>query len=562
MSIKKYVSCPYMEKALIFHPHSIEHCSVPVEGKEWHTPMAAAYHGGPLPIDEILESRRRYREIYAQIEKHPEVYCHGCVHLSNREWDDRYLFDNLHFNQSMICNLRCSFCIQRAFSREEQTADYDMLPVFESMLKLDSLDPDAFIFWAGGEPTLLQDFEPALDLAVRHGTRNEIATNSTIFCETLYRHLKNPRVSMKTSVDCGTEETFLRMKKRDWFDRVWENLSRYASTGGNVSAKYIISHENLADKDLEGFVNLVQRHHIRSVYIDINHNFKPGETADRHVYATVVLIDALKQIGVEVECGLHSLAAVPNFNDRVDRMRQQIADGNAAPPEPSPTVTGFENSSQALDDQVSAPAPKAPSCFVIDENYFIDVAPPSLPDKYLTHSRLYTRREDLLALIPKAGTYAEIGAGTGYFSIQIWEQLSPSRFYIVDSDFSTFNYSFFNEKLAGNSVFLRGGSFAETLSRFDNEYFDMIYIDEEHSYDGMKKILAQAQLKIKQRGLILCNDYTIYSPLESVKYGVPRAVNEFCIEANFEIVALALHPWGYHDVALRRGALSADHMDG
>jgi len=46
-----------------------------------------------------------------------------------------------------------------------------------------------------------------------------------------------------------------------------------------------------------------------------------------------------------------------------------------------------------------------------------------------------------------------------------------------------------------------------------------------------------------------------------MKYGVYRAVNELCLRQGFEIVFLGLHPWGYHDVALRKiGASLAEKI--
>jgi hypothetical protein len=42
------------------------------------------------------------------------------------------------------------------------------------------------------------------------------------------------------------------------------------------------------------------------------------------------------------------------------------------------------------------------------------------------------------------------------------------------------------------------------------------------------------------------------SPLELIEYGVMEAVHELCGEHGFRISALALHPLGYFDVAVRR----------
>ena len=44
----------------------------------------------------------------------------------------------------------------------------------------------------------------------------------------------------------------------------------------------------------------------------------------------------------------------------------------------------------------------------------------------------------------------------------------------------------------------------------------------------------------------------MWSPFESMAYGVPAAVNEFAVEHHWEFVYFALQPRGYYDVALRR----------
>jgi hypothetical protein len=696
MAKNEYVSCHYIEHAVIFHPRNIYHCCIPVNGRFGST-IICEYHGGPLPIDKIVESRKKYRVWHADMEHHPEVHCHGCMHASRQLWDDRYLFNNLHFNHSMLCNLRCSFCVQRGIDIKQQASDYEVLPVVKTMLELDSLDPDAFIFWAGGEPMLLHDFEEAFDMAVRHGTRNEVATNSTIFSSVLCSHLTNSRVSMKTSVDCGTPETFLRMKHKDWFDRVWDNLGRYAATGGMVSAKYILSYENIGAPDLFGFIDRVKRHNIRWVDLDINHNFRPDEATKEYVQAAAFLIQKLRLESVNVECGIHSKASIPDFVPRVNaliacapgqefevpstqdqfmigpaviaeikaseisdswntfkptipnkghykglrgfiRLRKHArhlrasrlfddsyylsdnpdvkkagvnplihylrqgwregrqpstlfdsryyllanpdvaacsinplvhfimygcAEGRRAlppsPPLPAPEPCATRSDELALPTERSYQTAFAQGSAAAiaqftarNEEYFAEVAPPPLTLEHLSNSCLYPSREQLLNLIPQGGIYAEIGTQTGYFAKQIWEKLNPCRLHIFDLDFTPFDQAYFEAAINLKSVQLHKGDSSTILAELPDEYFDMIYIDGDHMYSGVKRDLDQARRKIKRNGYILCNDYTVYSPMEAVKYGIPRAVNELCLEHNFEIVALAFHRWGYHDVALRK----------
>ena len=254
-----YRSCHYIENALILHPNDIYHCCIPVNGKFGSTHISE-FHGGEFPIAKILESRDKYRKALSDIENHKDFHCYGCIHAHENNWDNKYLFNNLHFNHSIICNLNCNNCIQRGWPIEHQRASYDALPIVKMLTEQKLLAPDSFIFWAGGEPTLLPDFDESLELMMAYGTKNEVATNSTIFSEVIYKNLKqNGNLTLKTSIDCGTPEKFLEKKEKDWFYRTWENLSKYASTGADVSAKYIICDDNCDTKELEGFAEMVKK---------------------------------------------------------------------------------------------------------------------------------------------------------------------------------------------------------------------------------------------------------------------------------------------------------------
>jgi len=72
-----------------------------------------------------------------------------------------------------------------------------------------------------------------------------------VLAEGLHRGL----FEIVTSVDAGTRETYSRLKTKDFFDRVWQNLARYAAANpAAVTAKYILVRGNLSREDLAGFV--------------------------------------------------------------------------------------------------------------------------------------------------------------------------------------------------------------------------------------------------------------------------------------------------------------------
>jgi hypothetical protein len=75
----------------------------------------------------------------------------------------------------------------------------------------------------------------------------------------------------------------------------------------------------------------------------------------------------------------------------------------------------------------------------------------------------------------------------------------------------------------------------------DNTY-DIIYIDGDHSYEGVKQDLMNAFRKIKNGGYIMGHDYemNMKKAMNIYDFGVKRAVDEFCIMHNQTIVSKAL----------------------
>jgi lipopolysaccharide biosynthesis glycosyltransferase len=75
----------------------------------------------------------------------------------------------------------------------------------------------------------------------------------------------------------------------------------------------------------------------------------------------------------------------------------------------------------------------------------------------------------------------------------------------------------------------------------DNTY-DVIYIDGDHSYNGVKQDLIHAFSKIKDGGYIMGHDYemNMKKAKHIYKFGVKQAVDEFCKTYNQRILAKAL----------------------
>ena len=141
----------------------------------------------------------------------------------------------------------------------------------------------------------------------------------------------------------------------------------------------------------------------------------------------------------------------------------------------------------------------------------------------------------------------EIGVFKGDFSKFIFDKLEPIEFHLIDLfDGNTFSgdkdgnnitytnmsdeydklTTYFKEK----NVHLHKGNSSEVMEKFKDEYFDIVYIDGDHSYDGSLADLEVSLRKVKKNGYISGHDYS-----KEKEPGVFDAVNFFCDKYNLNI---------------------------
>ncbi len=177
---------------------------------------------------------------------------------------------------------------------------------------------------------------------------------------------------------------------------------------------------------------------------------------------------------------------------------------------------------------------------------------PQPSEAQLANCRVLPSRYHLLDHMPKGAICVEVGTQFGGFAEQILKRTKPREFHIIDIDLSVFQRGPIQQHLESGVVKLHEGDSSAILSTFPDGYFDWIYIDGDHSYDGFVKDLRISAKKLKPKGYIVCNDYTVWSPIEAHEYGVLRGVHELCRDDNWEFAFIALQGQGYHDVCLRK----------
>lgn len=180
----------------------------------------------------------------------------------------------------------------------------------------------------------------------------------------------------------------------------------------------------------------------------------------------------------------------------------------------------------------------------------------------LVHSRMleFQSRNDMLCnLVKPDSVICEIGVWKGEFASFLLS-LRPKHLVLVDPFQGTVSsgdehgnnvkdaylpleYLVLNQKYKHNpNITLLRGYSHELLPHFAKETFDVMYIDGDHSYQGVKVDLALAKQLVKKNGLICGHDYEMNPAKTSNNYnfGVKQAVDEFCKQYDLELLAKGL----------------------
>lgn len=302
----KYISCDLIEHGLDFFTDSINFCCRIPPTERGYKKILDNYYGELIDFKKFFKIKRYYRNEMKKGNIIPE--CKNCIYLREQEWDNEDYISFINFNNWTICNEHCVYCWLNDKDRPHQK-QYNVYPAIRDMAEKGYLRKGGNITIAGGEPSVAPEFNDLIKLFIDYDLSSiRILTNATRYSPIVERGIKEGRLNIVVSVDSGTRETFIKVKRFDFYDKVWENIQKYALAQplyDRVKTKFIlIPGYNDTKDEIIAWINKSIEAGVKNVAFDVEMMWynENKESIPFYILELVKFtIDLVKQNGLDIE---------------------------------------------------------------------------------------------------------------------------------------------------------------------------------------------------------------------------------------------------------------------
>ena len=294
----EYTSCHWIQHGVSFENDHIEMCCLRCHKGGGGLVLKENYSGKGVNLNDIFNLKEKF--ILENKNGIINPACEGCFNLVKKDWENKENYINyLHFNHWTKCNSDCIYCYtswdKAAYQKRK---NYKVLPVIKELLNRKLFKPGGEVTFAGGEPTILAEFDDLVKLLLKNGAdRITVHSSGIKYSKAIEKGIKEQKLSVCLSADAGTKEMYKRVKRVDKFEKFWENVKKYAKfqksskDKTNVETKYIlIPNVNTQKEEIDKWLELSINSGIQTVVADIENDFCK-EVRKGNILKTQYIID-------------------------------------------------------------------------------------------------------------------------------------------------------------------------------------------------------------------------------------------------------------------------------
>lgn len=228
--------------------------------------------------------------------------CDGCIELKLLRTPEKPQFAYIIFNELGICNCKCSYCNYRERLGRNTSADVDLVQLMRLVNEYGFDKENGTVELCNGEITIHPQKEAIYESVKDYHIM--FLTNGLVYDEFICHKLEDGTGILNLSIDCGTRETFKKVKGLDAFDRVINNLRQYARHNkGILNLKFILLpgiNDNC--EDIDGFIKLCMELNVTSAHISHNLCSSYEDYNNKQTISSVrYLIEKLNQYSIKFE---------------------------------------------------------------------------------------------------------------------------------------------------------------------------------------------------------------------------------------------------------------------
>lgn len=277
--MQEFTSCHWLMHGLSFEQDHIEMCCLCCHEGGGRVYIKEDYNGKGLTWDNIFDLKQKFIDQNKNGEIDPR--CKGCFNLVHRGWDEDRYINYLHFNHWTHCNCDCTYCYtswdKANFQKKKH---YKVMPMLKELFKKKLFRPDGEVTFAGGEPTILDEFEDIIKILLKNNVpRITVHSSGIKYSKAIEKGIKEGKVHVCLSADAGSRDTYMAVKRVDKFDKFWENVEKYANAQPKdkkhlVETKLILIPEvNTNRGEIEKWFSLNLACGVKTIVVDIENEY-------------------------------------------------------------------------------------------------------------------------------------------------------------------------------------------------------------------------------------------------------------------------------------------------
>ena len=281
MKIRRY--CKFIDEQWAVGNNFIIFCCSDFGRNE--SPKAVFYGDHDRMVDDFLDLRK---QITHELDENIPTVCSGCPQLQEILMTASEYYTAVSEYEGLkslnvvgcgICNFKCIYCEVWPRRVHPDASEIDLPELLKVLKQRNLINREAKAFYTRAEITLDPKRAGMYDCLDKFDD-STIFTNATLYDENITRLLKTGNRRIYVSMDAGTRETFAKIKQNDLYDKVCENLRRYASETNRcdvIILKYVmLSGVNDNQRDIDGFLQLAKEIKAEKVHLssDFSEKYK------------------------------------------------------------------------------------------------------------------------------------------------------------------------------------------------------------------------------------------------------------------------------------------------